>query len=226
MLKVIEPSENRVVRFAIGSESNPTSSVWRLWTSGDDAYLNFAPIPYPKFSMHGQVWKIDFNTKRHSFGPITCPNAKGWIQGPAVFFCHVPYDPMPPPPGLLREVREEKNIRWFDMPEEWHVRQFVVFFASREVGKAELPPRDTAADPVQHAIGPLPLGDGRWVWLRQATQPVPEDRKNYLLTVRASVEGLSVDASARELRSLGLAMHLQGSTVVVVPLGLETIHTK
>ena len=225
-MEIVSPSEDRVIRFAVGTEDNPTSFVWRLWTSQDDAYLTFAPLPEPKFSMHGEVWKLDAGTTRHTFRPIPCPNAQGWIQGPAVVFCHVPYDPTPPPEHLLTQAIKAKNVRWFELPPRWYLVEFVVFFADERVGQQELPPMDTTVEGTQRAVGPLPLADGRRVWLRQLTKPIPEDRKDYLLRLRMEIAGIAVDETSKALRSLAVILHLQNSSIVAVPFGLETIATR
>lgn len=225
-MEVIPPSEERVIRFAVGTEDSPTSFVWRLWTSGDDAYLIFAPRPEPKFSMHGKVWKLDAGTTRHTFHPIRCPQAEGWTQGPAVFFCHVPYDPAPPPADVLTHAIKAKNVRWFEMPPEWHLVEFVVFFADERVKPQELPPGDSTVEGIQRALGPLPLADGRRVWLRQLAKSIPDDSKNYLLGLRKEIAGIAVDETAEALRSLSIIMHLQNSSIVAVPFGLETIATR
>ena len=101
-----------------------------------------------------------------------------------------------------------------------------MFFADKELAKDQLPPGDRTTSSEQFAVGPLPLADGRRVWLRQVTKPIPENRKDYLLRVRGSLAGLSVDEAARELHSLGLVIHLHESTFVTVPFGLESVKTK
>lgn len=225
MLKVIEPSEKRIIRFAIGSEDKPTSFIWRLWTTRNDAYLIFAPHHEPKFSMHRHVWKIDLKNNRHSFRPMTCAQAPGWIQGPAVMFCHVPYDALPPPMEIFEQTKS-KNIRWFPTPPDWYLSEFIVFFRDENLAKDQLPPRDITVSSEQFAIGPLPLAGGRCVWLRHLTKTIPENRKEYLLKLRSSVKGFKVDTAAKDLRSLCVLLHLHKSTIVAVPFGLESLQTK
>jgi len=220
---VIGLSEKRIVRFAVGSPEFPSSFTWRLWTRGNDTYLAFAAIPDPKFSMHGSIWKADFGHKRYIFGPVACASAPGWTQGPAVLFCHVPFHPAPPPQDLLEESSRRRGIRWFPLPPEWHLAEFVVFFARPELGPDALPPPDRTVGPDVCAIGPLPLNDGRHVWLRHLTKPIPNDRRSYLFAVKASLAGLRVDKPSDTLRSLGILMHLHESTIVAVPFGKEII---
>ncbi|MGH9896612.1 MAG: hypothetical protein ACREA0_32365, partial [bacterium] len=184
--RVIPPSELGVARFAVGTKRRPTSFIWRLWTHDDDAYLLPTSRPDVKFSMHGRVWKIDLGPNRHHFQPIPCQDAPGWIQGPAVFFCHVPYKWVPPPDEILSESRNRKNVRWFSMPRKWHLREFVVFFSNADIDGDELPPRDTTEHATQDVIGPLPLADGRRAWLRSLVKRIPDDRRDYLKDLRAS----------------------------------------
>jgi len=143
-------------------------------------------------------------------------------------FCHVPYKPTPPPLELLEHLRKKrkKKIRWFATPPEWHLAEFVVFFAEQEPTTNQLLPLDSTTSSEQFAVGPLPLANGKHVWLRHLTKPIPEDRKDYLLQVRGSIKGLSVDQQTHKLRSLGIVMHIQESTIVAVPFGLESIKTK
>lgn len=187
--QTIAPSEKRVLRFGIGSENSPSSFVWRLWSSGNDAYLSYGPRPDPKFSMHGQLWKSDVGNQRHTFTPIPC-EAPGWIQGPAVMFCHVPYEPTPTPRAIVEHSSNRRNVRWFAIPPVWHVAEFVVFFASSDIPAGSFPPPD-ADDSLEHfAIGPLPLRDGGQVWVRHFAKPIPVDRQNYLLGVRSTLNDL------------------------------------
>lgn len=156
MIIILSPSERRVVRFVVGSPDNATSFIWKLWTQDDDAYLLPFSRSEPKFSMHGDVWKIDVGSYRHNFTAIACPNAPGWVQGPAVMYCHVPYDPTPPTESTLSEALARRNIRWLDMPPEWHLRQFVVFFANADVDANQPPPVDSTIGCPQYAIWPTP----------------------------------------------------------------------
>ena len=205
MISAISPLESRIIRFAVGNEANPTSFIWKLWIQKNDVYLLPSTKPDPKFSMHRNVWKIDTNTHRHTFKPIPCSNAPGWVQGPAVMFCHVPYNPTPPPEEVLFEARTRKNIHWVDMPAEWHMSEFVVFFENADVNDAELPPADsTIRSDLQVAIGPLILKDGRRIWLRCLTKPIAEDRKEYLLDIRRTIIGINVNKKANDLRSIGI----------------------
>jgi hypothetical protein len=219
--QTISPSEKRVLRFGVGSDDWPSSFVWRLWTSGNNTYLSYGPRPDPKFSMHGNVWKSDFGNHRYMFDPIPCV-ASGWIQGPVVMFCHVPYKPTPAPKAVVEHVSERTNVRWFPIPPVWHLAEFGVFFAPPEILGESFPPPD--ADDFEHfALGPLPLRDGSKVWVRHLVKPIPTDRHNYLLGVRSAINGFTSNQDLLDDDVLGTVMHLSGSTIVAVPFGAETI---
>lgn len=154
---------------------------------------------------------------------VETPQA-GFKDQPSYFF-HAPYNPTPPPGVILNEARTRKHIHWFDMPAEWHHREFIVFFGDAEMDSAELPPQDSTVKSNQIAIGPLSLEDGRRVWLRSLSKPIPEESKKYVLDVRRTIAGIKVDKVVDDLRQIGVVMHLSGSSVVCVPFGLETINT-
>jgi hypothetical protein len=128
--------------------------------------------------------------------------------------------------AVIRSINPSKNVHWFNMPPEWNIAEFVVFIGDADLPDDSLPPRSPDTEGAHTAVGPLPLRDGRKVWLRHIIKPVPEDRKAYVLQVRDSVTGIAVDQSADQLRALALVMDVQGSTLVTVPFGLETIQTR
>lgn len=219
-MNVLPPSETGMIRFGVGSPQEPTSFIWRLRATREDSYLIFGPRHDVKASMHGDVWKIDAGTQRHRFRPIHCPKAPGWIQGPAVMFCHVPYRPTPTPEHIKTEIAKSKNIIWFRTPDEWSLSEFVVFFTET----TDAPPPDSTAA-LQFAIGPLPLETGERIWLRQVTKKIPMDRRAYLLQLRNTVRGMRVDKLAKDLRGIAMVFHLHESSIVAVPFGLETLKT-
>lgn len=194
-MRVFTPSERKVIRFAVGSEDAPTSFVWRLYTQGEDAYLNLIALPNSnfvlKFSMHGSRWQHDVDHRRLDFEAEACPDSPGWMRGPVIMFCHLPHVPTLTPDWLTFG----RDIKWFPMPNEWELAEFAVYVTDADWQDSPPPPSHHAdeEDPSEPLlIGPLPLRDGRKVWLRYSVQPIPDDRRENLLNVRESLRGATL----------------------------------
>lgn len=222
-MKVIEPSERGVIRFALGTEAEPTWFVWRLWTTRQDVYLTLTGDPEPKVSMHEGLWKVDVGGRRHVLKPIPCVDAPGWTQGVAIVYAQLPTRLPLLPESVAAQVRARKNVRWFPPPAEGHLAEFVVFVADPSLSRDALPPPDLGCQGQQFAIGPLSASEGSQVWLRHLSKPIPADRMGYVEGLRKEAEGMVVDGSAQDLRARGVVMHLSGSSIVAVPLGLESL---
>lgn len=211
--KVIAPLETRVIRFGLGSPEEPTFFIWRLWTQGNEIYLNFVPDKAPKISLHSSGnWQIDLGKKRHKLtGPIKCKDSL-WTQGPSLFFVNLPHSIVPALKKMSDLAKVRRNVHWFDLPTEWHDSQFVVFISDPKVPRDKQPPYDAKAK-FQHVIGPIPLRNGGHVWLRQATKKVPKESRDYLLQLRRKSRGFRATTSLH-----GMLLHFASeNTITVIP---------
>lgn len=191
---------DHAIRFAVGSDDGPQSSIWRLWTRAkwNDVYFSGRNLGGVfKVSLHGAkadkpaLWRIAFV---RSDSPFLKPGqdravqewsppaelTPGWTRA---LNLGIPASEVVMP--RYRSALTDK-VTWFPVPPAGWAVNFDVFFASPAVlGPDEWPGRDSMGTrPVFRA----PLADGRTVWLLAHAAKVDEGVREGIEKVRRMIE--------------------------------------
>jgi hypothetical protein len=182
-------AEEKQFRFATGSQGDPCSSIWRIWTQGDEAYLtvrNFASLA--KLSLHANgYWPFRVaNTIVPYRRPF--PYREGWTRGPGIVVPHNDLDVHLP----YFDARPRDKVNWLDQPKPAWLAQFLLQFVDPSVSKVALqrsPPDDAALLTV------LKLRSGGRLCVYRRDRASTVDELNRVTTLRRIVESQSPGAT-------------------------------
>jgi hypothetical protein len=169
-------------RFGVGSPEEPRSAVWRVWASGEEAYLSVRFMTrVAKLSMHSDGnWQFNAATvnrkwrRPREFRP-------GWTQGPAVSVPHTNVAR----PLELDQANVHPDVAWFGPPSAGNKLLFTLLFAQPAVSTDDWR-QVTRPDDQVAAVVPLRDGSHMYVSLRQAQMTEFERRSvtRYLETMQ------------------------------------------
>jgi hypothetical protein len=157
------------LRFAVGMATNCQSSVWRLWTYGDDAYFGARDwTNVVKVSLHASGrWRVAFVENldgpdsvddRAAFKWNRPPEfVPGWTEGLGLL---VPIlRPRLPSP---RFVVESKDILWIQRPRQGQKLFFKLLISGPELTKDDVP---QVTQPGDEIVGGVAKQNGETIWV-------------------------------------------------------------
>ncbi len=119
-------SELRQYRFAMGSEADPCSAVWRIWTQGNEAYVSVRTASsVAKLSLHANGnWQFRIDTKVSSWQRPK-PFRPGWTHGPTIL---IPHNDLPVHRPYY-ELNRSSKVNWLPQPRVGMMAQIELLFA-------------------------------------------------------------------------------------------------
>jgi hypothetical protein len=180
-------SRRATVRFAVGDPTGPQSSVWRLWTRGNDVYISLRDLTKAKkVSLHSSGrWRNAWTTEHVAKGsPFVAPGqdraTDKWDRPPEfspgvtrAFDIVVPASEVTNPKVPDADTLSGKKIVWVTPPPRDYATHFTVLFTTAEVTAA------TSGWPGRRSMGTqliwkAELPNRETVWLVALERPVDD----------------------------------------------------
>jgi hypothetical protein len=178
-------SKRSTVRFAVGRPDGPRSSVWRLWTRGDDIYLSLRDLTKAqKISLHSSGrWRNAWTTEQVAKGlPFVGPGqdraTDKWDRPPELapgvtraFDVVVPASEVTEPEHYGAKLPAGKEIVWVPAAPQGFATYCTVVLTAAETTVSGWPGRNGMGSRLLWKQG---LPNGETVWLIAFELPVNE----------------------------------------------------
>jgi hypothetical protein len=179
-------SQEKTLRFAVGSPSEYRSAVWRLWVQGNDVYLaGRTTVNVIKFSLHRSgIWRLAWTDSSGLRAGNSSDRVEhrwlrpsefrpGWTQGPALIVPNV---------GTKKPFRHTLNegsgpIAWYPAPRPGNKHHFTILFADPAAPHESW---HTVLRPGDRSVGVLDQRNGTKVVLAQREVPMVEKESSYI----------------------------------------------
>lgn len=172
------------LRVALGSPTEPFSSVWRFWVNRSDVYIAARILAgLFKISLHESgVWVLAFTSES---GAVFESNrrgmtwrrppefAPGWTMGPSISIPRLDNSPL-----LAKRATDKAPIHWLTPPAVGSARWLtVVFCRCCDDDRREIVPGS-------EDVGSLELSNGESVWVLGGERPLTDQEKRPIRDVR------------------------------------------
>ena len=175
-------TEGKQFRFCFGTQDDPCSSVWRIWTQGDEAYVavrNF--ITVAKLSLHSTgYWQFRADRLVAAYRRPR-PYQPGWTRGPGILVPHNDLDMRLP----YYDPRPRDHLFWLPQPESGKIAQVAMHFVAPDV------PRESwmrGSDAGLSLLAALRLRAGGRLCVFRADRPFTSDEVRRIAERRAILE--------------------------------------
>lgn len=207
-------SDRRQYRFSMGSAADPCSSVWRIWTQGDEAYVAVRNmIGVAKLSLHSNgYWQFRAGNMVARYRR-PAPYRSGWTRGPGILIPHNPLDMRLPYYDALQRDRTD----WLEQPAQDSMAQIALQFGPRvrEPGSWS-PEREKGVS----VLTTLKLRTGGALHVFRSDRPITAEESSRIHQIRSVME--SKHPTSTEIGPFGLSVVSSQPDVTGLPLLIET----
>lgn len=213
--------------FAIGSESEPRSSIWRVWTNRGQVYVSpRATGAIMKISLHTpDYWAAALTKESGGIWPQTGSRVgqvwkrppefvPGWTQGPTIGVIRTHETHLPPIPHPTKPA--PAGVAWVRPPDLGHKVGVTLLFQSDPTARQPLAPGD-------EMIRSLPL-DSETLWLSARWTPAEASELEYYKSFREDMR--VTPAPDGEILGASLMWIFEteaGPHIIEHPLGAENV---
>jgi hypothetical protein len=176
------PGHKKHFRFSLGSAADPCSSIWRIWTQGDEAYVAVRNmITVAKLSLHSSgYWQFRADDLIADYRrPLSYRH--GWTRGPGIIIPHNPLDLRLP----YYDPVSSDLIHWLAPPAEGSMAQFALHFAAPDLASGSWSPD---GEPGVELLASLNLRTDGQLCVFRSDRPITPDEHRRIVERRAILE--------------------------------------
>jgi hypothetical protein len=213
-----------VVRFTVGEPKGSQSSVWRLWTHGNDVYISLRDLTkVKKVSLHPSGrWRNAWAEEHVAKGsPFVAPGqdraTDKWERPPELapgvtraFDIVVPASEVTQPQHLDPNSLNGKKIMWVPPAPEGYATYFTVVFTTAAVTATTLPGWPGRNDGTE-LVWRVNLPNEETVWLITYERPVDPWMQQHLAEFKRS----AVPAARRRIEEAGYSSDIEDARAAI-----------
>jgi hypothetical protein len=224
----------KVIRFASGPASCPSSSNWRLWVKGSEIYLATRQTGGEfKLSLHSSgTWNSAFTfesnarltdrgsgrvTRRHSTWTRPAEFAPGWTKGPSVVIPWVSWHD-----ELTGPVVYHPETTWYPAPPEAGEICFTLLISSAEKTASSL--GEVLHANYMYETEPLRLANSEQVWLCAELLEMTPEQVRYVDAVSAHFMGFSWKVAPDQAKAYAQDIHRDSELPLIIDFQLGRKH--